>query len=484
MRWKPVSEGPKFEDFRQLWSLMRADDVLSESARAALGIDQFRVPLEEATVPPVTDAGFLDPELGLSLYEPFLFDALYTFVIAINVLLNGGTPVEDIKGELLLNQLRRTEFEGISGSVAFDENGDRQASYELVNLHPDGSFRVAGLFSSSLGQFSVANGNVYWVGGVKADYPPFFLTDCGPGSYKDVDLGQCIPCAKGFQCVNGTQELCPKGTFSNETGLVACQLCVKGSFSSDLGSTKCRSCPAGFFADQEGMESCKRCPKGSYMPFRHADSCLDCGMDQVTEESGSQLFSDCRCAEGTYMCNTSSSRQTPGCRPCPEGLKCVAGLELPVHQAGYWTSFEASDTCSFSVLKCRNSRECPGNVALGQCASGREGRACNNCKPNHFPRDDGTCQECGPTDFFPAIAFGCIVVAVFVLWPGCTLLCCLQQHTESVAEKKLQTPKVRRLFGFLPIKVFLPKPVPLPVCRNSGFCVSCRVTLTNWAWIL
>lgn len=290
MRWKPVSEGPKFEDFRQLWSLMRADDVLSESARAALGIDQFRVPLEEATVPPVTDAGFLDPELGLSLYEPFLFDALYTFVIAINVLLNGGTPVEDIKGELLLNQLRRTEFEGISGSVAFDENGDRQASYELVNLHPDGSFRVAGLFTSSLGQFSVANGNVYWVGGVKADYPPFFLTDCGPGSYKDVDLGQCIPCAKGFQCVNGTQELCPKGTFSNETGLVACQLCVKGSFSSDLGSTKCRSCPAGFFADQEGMESCKRCPKGSYMPDRHADSCLDCGMDQVTEESGSQLF--------------------------------------------------------------------------------------------------------------------------------------------------------------------------------------------------
>lgn len=416
MRWKPVSEGPKFEDFRQLWSSMRADDVLSESARAALGIDQFRVPLEEATVPPVTDAGFLDPELGLSLYEPFLFDALYTFVIAINVLLNGGTPVEDIKGELLLNQLRRTEFEGISGSVAFDENGDRQASYELVNLHPDGSFRVAGLFTSSLGQFSVANGNVYWVGGVKADYPPFFLTDCGPGSYKDVDLGQCIPCAKGFQCVNGTQELCPKGTFSNETGLVACQLCVKGSFSSDLGSTKCRSCPAGFFADQEGMESCKRCPKGSYMPDRHADSCLDCGMDQVTEESGSQLFSDCRCAEGTYMCNTSSSRQTPGCRPCPEGLKCVAGLELPVHQAGYWTSFEASDTCSFSVLKCRNSRECPGNAALGQCASGREGRACNNCKPNHFPRDDGTCQECGPTDFFPAIAFGCIVVAVFVLF--------------------------------------------------------------------
>ena len=412
MRWKPVSEGPKFGDFRSLWSSMRAEDVLSESARAALGIDHFRVPLEEATVPPITDAGFLDPELGISLYEPFLFDALYTFVIAINVLLNGGTPVEDIKGDLLLDQLRRTEFEGISGMVTFDENGDRQASYELVNLHPDGTFRVAGLFSSNVGQFSVANGNVYWVGGVRADHPPFFLTDCGPGSYKDMDLGQCLPCAKGFQCINGSQELCPKGTFSNVTGLASCYPCVRGSFYSDLGSTKCLSCPAGFFADQEKMQACKRCPKGSYMPFRHAESCLDCGLDQVTEESGSQLFSDCRCAEGTYMCN--SSRQA-GCRPCPEGLKCVAGLELPVHQAGYWTSFEVSAPCSFSVLKCRNSRECPGNAPLGQCASGREGRACNNCQQNHFPRDDGTCQECGPTDFFPAILFACIVVLVFVL---------------------------------------------------------------------
>ncbi len=412
MRWKPVSEGPKFGEFRSLWSSMRAEDVLSESARAALGIDHFRVPLEEATVPPITDAGFLDPDLGISLYEPFLFDALYTFVIAINVLLNGGTPVEDIKGDLLLNQLRRTEFEGISGMVTFDENGDRQASYELVNLHPDGTFRVAGLFSSNVGQFSVANGNVYWVGGVRADHPPFFLTDCGPGSYEDVDLGQCLPCAKGFQCIDGSQELCPKGTFSNVTGLASCYPCVRGSFYSDLGSTKCLSCPAGFFADQEKMQACKRCPKGSYMPFSHAESCLDCGLDQVTEESGSQLFSDCRCAEGTYMCN--SLRQA-GCRPCPEGLKCVAGLELPVHQAGYWTSFEVSAPCSFSVLKCRNSRECPGNAPLGQCASGREGRACNNCQQNHFPRDDGTCQECGPTDFYPAILFACIVVLVFVL---------------------------------------------------------------------
>ena len=65
---------------------MRATDVLSAEARARYGIDRFKVPLEQATVPAMTDAGFEDPNLALDLYEPFLFDALYTFVIAISTL--------------------------------------------------------------------------------------------------------------------------------------------------------------------------------------------------------------------------------------------------------------------------------------------------------------------------------------------------------------------------------------------------------------
>ena len=378
MRWKPVSEGPKYQDlleqnwgcfrcskpiptnhdqpcfvsagvstqdFRELWSKMRATDVLSEEARARYGIDSFRIPLDEATVPPITDAGFVDPSLALDLYEPFLFDALYAFVIAINTLLNGGVPLEEIKGDRLLNQLRITEFEGISGLVSFDQYGDRQASYELVNLHPDG-LRVAALYRGVEDQLVVAAGSVYWVGGMRVDQPPSFLTDCGPGSYKDELLGQCVPCTRGFQCINGTQELCPKGTFSNVSGATFCRNCSKGSFYGDLGSTRCTSCQAGFYADEEGLETCRRCPKGTYVSALHAESCFDCGMNQITEESGSQLQSDCRCAQGTFMCDTGPSL---GCLTCPEGLLCATGLDPPVHQPGYWTS--ADDTCRFKVLK-------------------------------------------------------------------------------------------------------------------------------------
>lgn len=253
---------------------MRADDVLSVSARARYGLDMFRVPLEQATAPAMTDAGFADPSLALDLYEPFLFDALYTFLIAINQLLNGGYKVEEIKGETLLKQLRLTEFEGISGFVSFDENGDRQASYELVNLHPEG-MKVAGLYRSDNGVFAVAAGNVYWIGGVQADSAPSFLTDCRSGSYKDELLEQCVACKKGFQCVTGMlPELCPKGTFSNTTGTAVCKKCGKGSFYGDLGSTRCINCPAGFFADKEGMEQCLRCPRPEGMEFcSHSHSC-------------------------------------------------------------------------------------------------------------------------------------------------------------------------------------------------------------------
>ena len=70
---------------------------------------------------------------------------------------------------------------------------------------------------------------------------------------------------------------------------------------------------------------------------------------------------------------------------------------------------------SAQVLKCRNTRECPGKMSLGGCAAGREGRACNNCKPNHYPKDDGTCAECGPTDFLHSVIFALAALNLFIL---------------------------------------------------------------------
>lgn len=115
MRWSPSSTGPKYVDWLDLWGNLTADDVLSTAARERYKIDNFRVPLSQATAPPITDATFENREVFV--YDSFLFDASYTFVLAINDLLNSGTPLADIKGETLLNQIKTTQFEGISGAV-------------------------------------------------------------------------------------------------------------------------------------------------------------------------------------------------------------------------------------------------------------------------------------------------------------------------------------------------------------------------------
>ena len=55
----------------------------------------------------------------------------------------------------------------------------------------------------------------------------------------------------------------------------------------------------------------------------------------------------CRCAQGSFLCSGS------GCLPCPKGLWCPAGLELPQQQPGRWTpSRELGGGCGFQVLQC------------------------------------------------------------------------------------------------------------------------------------
>jgi len=409
MRWNPVSRGPKFADFQNMWSQMTENDVMSAAARARYKYDNFRVPLSSASVPAVTDANFVNGDLPS--YDTFLFDACYTFVFAINTLLNNGVALADIKGETLLNQVKITQFEGISGTVSFNPNGDRLASYELLNQRPDGSggktLTVAGMFSATSGNLTIQSSGLYWMDGQIWPKPPQELTNCDPGFYKEEDSGQCKACPRGFRCPGGSEPYvqCNRGYFANETGMVNCRPCAAGNYAAEVGSAECSACLAGFYTDVEGQEACMKCPKGTYMPITEATACTECGMGQVTEESGSQAQSECRCAEGTFMCMAS------GCQSCPDGLMCAAGLGMPTQQPGYWTA--AGQVCSFAVIRCRDTLECPGN-ALGDCAAGREGIACNNCAVGYYPLDDGTCLQCGPGDSLPALFTGIFAVIVII----------------------------------------------------------------------
>uniref|UniRef100_A0A9J2P4X9 Sushi, von Willebrand factor type A, EGF and pentraxin domain-containing protein 1 n=1 Tax=Ascaris lumbricoides TaxID=6252 RepID=A0A9J2P4X9_ASCLU len=166
-------------------------------------------------------------------------------------------------------------------------------------------------------------------------------------------LPECLPCPKGTVHVNNTCELCPVGSYQDEsaqvtckacpeqtftqfpgsqsmnsclpvcgngmfseTGLIPCQLCPRhsfsgpplfggykqcdpcpqGSYTAKLGSTgpsQCKQpCPAGQFS-LTGLEPCSPCPINWYQPALGQQRCIECANDTVTRESGRANASDC-----------------------------------------------------------------------------------------------------------------------------------------------------------------------------------------------
>ncbi|CAE7800168.1 Grm1 [Symbiodinium sp. CCMP2592] len=104
MRWEDVSKGEKWPQFADIWTELTANDVVGPEARQRYKLDSLRVALEDMRSDVVTDSFFDDTSL-LKTSESFLFDAGYTFILAINSLLNKGNNLTDIKGQLLLNEV-------------------------------------------------------------------------------------------------------------------------------------------------------------------------------------------------------------------------------------------------------------------------------------------------------------------------------------------------------------------------------------------
>lgn len=131
---------------------------------------------------------------------------------------------------------------------------------------------------------------------------------------------------------------------------------------------------------------------------------------QITPGIGSTTESDCVCAENSFMCGDR------GCIPCPAGLHCPEGLGPPRQQGGYWADPNISNLCDFSVLRCRDEFECPAGV-LGSCSSGREGQACNNCQPRHYPRGS-ICEDCSDGDALPVLLLTLLLLCVLFFFSG------------------------------------------------------------------
>eukprot|EP00971_Amphidinium_carterae_P269596 5348181-Amphidinium_carterae.1 len=217
----PVTAGPLFRQFAQMWTNMSTDDMYGPDARARYMLDSMRVTVEEASVPMLTAADFLSTDT-LDPLTTFIFDAGYTFVLAINDLLNQGVARDDIAGEVLLHQIQQTLYEGITGTVSFNAQGDRVASYQLWNSHTDGSGSTTlvhvGDYVSLTGTFELSTDPV-WASGAALPLPPQSLLDCLFGFERDPTTNMCTPCRPGIGCGYDAAEGFPIGIFGPFTSL-------------------------------------------------------------------------------------------------------------------------------------------------------------------------------------------------------------------------------------------------------------------------
>lgn len=93
-------------------------------------------------------------------YATFAYDAVYAFAYAADNMITAGTDPED--GALLLAELKDLTFDGATGPVSFDENGDRLGVYDIINL-VDGVFVVVGTWDIPNGM--QLTGTITWPDG-------------------------------------------------------------------------------------------------------------------------------------------------------------------------------------------------------------------------------------------------------------------------------------------------------------------------------
>ncbi len=81
-------------------------------------------------------------------YAPFAYDAVYAFAHAIDKMLKANQAVND--GAKLLETLKGLKFQGATGLITFDKNGDRIGDYNVLNLQGT-VFKVVGIYNLNTG---------------------------------------------------------------------------------------------------------------------------------------------------------------------------------------------------------------------------------------------------------------------------------------------------------------------------------------------
>ncbi|XP_042566185.1 multiple epidermal growth factor-like domains protein 6 [Clupea harengus] len=222
------------------------------------------------------------------------------------------------------------------------------------------------------------------------------------------------PCPRGFYCPAGSYSAvpCPKGTFSERSGLgeqSECQRCSPGFYCAEPGLTAVSGpCLSGFFCLEgspdvtpvaEGYGDL--CPPGHYCENGTAAPAA-CPAGTHRPQTGGRGRQDCvTCPAGWFQDHTGQTE----CKPCPARFYCPS----PHQEAGGVVT----------PVTCPQGYFCPGDAPLDSpvpCPRGTysstEGLStadeCWVCPAGHFCGSDGLTQPTGPC----AAGFLCHIRAV------------------------------------------------------------------------
>eukprot|EP00736_Rhodelphis_marinus_P000158 Rmarinus@m.24116 len=130
---------------------------------------------------PGHDFDAIDTSEDIPYYGAYTIDAVLTVAHAVKELLSNK---EEIQSKSLVDAIRSVNFNGLSGPITFDENGDRIGSYSIFYVAP-------GTSSYSLVGRSYPNGtleyDIPWAGGKVPVALP-----CPDGTYYDKDDVACV----------------------------------------------------------------------------------------------------------------------------------------------------------------------------------------------------------------------------------------------------------------------------------------------------
>ncbi|KAL8621365.1 hypothetical protein ACOMHN_053386 [Nucella lapillus] len=104
-------------------------------------------------------------------------DAVILYALALNESLEAGIPISN--GSEITQRMWNRTFEGITGTVSIDANGDRNADYSLLDLDPaTETFQVVANYYGNKKKYEpVVGRSIAWAGGRRT--PPTDNPECG-----------------------------------------------------------------------------------------------------------------------------------------------------------------------------------------------------------------------------------------------------------------------------------------------------------------